>query len=396
MTLMVAVNLMTIAFALPWFMGLSQKMSRPALNAQQFMLLQGLAWILVFCAGKAEPFGWNAALYLSAATAFSGALWQLHKAIKGWLGQRCKALTITFPVLCLLTLVGVLVLIPYKPYRAAWFSISYALSLIALVCMIFYPRTKVSKMWRYLFFGGGLCVALILMARGYFALQMPWLQGFAQQFSPHIMLSWLMPLFNSIFFVAILMACRDEELRLQQANAHEDNLTGLPLRQALKNLARAMLHRSLREDLPLAVILIDMDHFSRVNSRHGYQTGDEALQLMSRTLQKQMRGDELVARWQGESFCILIHSDQAGVRALLTRIKSAIQIGAQYELQVDLDFSAGSALAPHAWKSLKLGELTNQAQIALQQAKKLGRGRVEFITLTPPPEETGSHQTPRA
>ncbi|MEG0142412.1 MAG: GGDEF domain-containing protein, partial [Comamonas sp.] len=146
-------------------------------------------------------------------------------------------------------------------------------------------------------------------------------------------------------------------------------------------------HRSLRENLPLAVILIDMDHFSRVNKRHGYQTGDEALQLMSRTLQKQMRGDELVARWQGESFCLLLHADQIGARALLTRIKSAIQMGAQYELQVDLDFSAGCALAPSAWKGLKLDELTKQADIALQQAKKLGRGRTEFITLTPPSQD---------
>lgn len=196
-----------------------------------------------------------------------------------------------------------------------------------------------------------------------------------------------MPAFSGLCFVSILMACRDEELRLQQADAPEDNLTGLPLRQAIKSQARFMLHRSLRENLPLAVILIDMDHFSLVNKHHGYQTGDEALQLMSLALQKQMRGDEVVARWKGQSFCLMVHADLIGARSLLTRIKSAIQMGAQYELQVDLDFSAGCALAPSAWKNLKLDELTKQADIALQQAKKLGRGRTEFITLTPPPQD---------
>jgi diguanylate cyclase (GGDEF)-like protein len=98
------------------------------------------------------------------------------------------------------------------------------------------------------------------------------------------------------------MACRDEEVRQRSANAPEDSLTGLPLRQAIKNQARLMLSRARREGLPLALILIDMDHFSRVNSRHGYQAGDAALQLMSRTLRKQMRGDEVVARWQGNPF----------------------------------------------------------------------------------------------
>ena len=81
MTLMVAVNLMTVAFALPWFMG--QQMSRATRNAQQFLLLQGLAWLLVFCAGHVLPFTWNALLSISSAAVATGALWQLHKALKG-------------------------------------------------------------------------------------------------------------------------------------------------------------------------------------------------------------------------------------------------------------------------------------------------------------------------
>ena len=81
MALMVAVNLMTIAFALPWFMGQSQKMSRPALNAQQFLLLQGLSWLLIFGAGQVDTFGWNALLSTSATAASLGALWQLPESV---------------------------------------------------------------------------------------------------------------------------------------------------------------------------------------------------------------------------------------------------------------------------------------------------------------------------
>lgn len=382
--LMVAVNLMTVAFALPWFLG--QKMSRPARNAQQFLLLQGLAWLLVFGAAQTASFAWNALLSASGAAAAVGALWQLQKSLKGWLGPRCKILTRMLAILCMLTLAGVLVLIQNKPYRLAWFNIGYGLAIASLVSKVFFPHTQAGKAWRYLFSAAGLCVAGSLIVRGCFALQAPWLYSFAEESSPYAFLSWMTPFFNAVLFVSILMACRDEELLVRNSRASEDSLTGLPLRQAIKNQARFMLHRARREKLPLALVLIDMDHFSRINRRHGYQAGNEALQLMSRTLQKQLRGDEVLARWPGESFCLLIHADQAEAQALFTRIKLAMQIGAQYELQVDLDFSAGCALAPTAWKSLSLNELAGQAATALQRAKQQGRGRVEFITLTPPSE----------
>lgn len=385
MTLMVAVNLMLVAFSLPWFMG--PQLSRAARNAQQFLLLQGLAWLLVLSATRSTSLTWNTLLSVAATAASASALWQLQKALKGWLGPRRQALVRALAVLCLLALAGELILIQSQPYRLVWFNICYGLAIASLASLALFPRTPAARTWRYLFFGIGLCTALALLARSYLALHAHWVYSFEQEPDPGLSPSWLVPLFTAILFVAILMAWRDEEHRRQQADKPEDSLTGLPLRQAIRNQARLMLNRAQREDLPLALILIDMDHFSHINRRHGYQTGDEALQLMSRTLRKQMRGDEVVARWQGESFCLLIHADQQGVRSLLTRIKSALQIGAQYELQVELDFSAGCALVPAAWKSLSLNQLSSHANAALQQAKKQGRGRVEYTTLTPPPDE---------
>lgn len=391
MTLMVAVNLMTVAFALPWFMG--PKSSRPVRNAQQFLLLQGLSWLLVFAVGKTASTPWNALLFIATVSAATGALWQLKKALKGWLGPRPLVLTRTLAVLCLLTLIGVLALALNKPYRLAWFNAMYGLCAVTLACLALHPQNNAGKAWRILFAISALGFACVLLSRGYFALQAPWLQSFAQDPHPLLHLSWLMPVFSASLFLSILMACRDEELRQRAPDSPEDSLTGLPRRQAIKNQARFMLHRARREHLPLAMILLDMDHFSRVNRTHGYQTGDEALQLMSLTLQKQMRGDEVVVRWQGESFCLLVHADQAGVQALLTRIKSAMQMGAQYELHVSLDFSAGCALAPQVWQDLHLNELSQQAEEALQEAKKQGRGLVKFRPLRPPESETPASNT---
>lgn len=117
MSLMVAVNLMTVAFALPWFMG--SQTSRPVRNAQQFLLLHGLSWLLIFAADKVASTFWSALLFIAAVSAATGALWQLKKALKGWLGPRNLQLRRALAVLCLLTLAGAIVLILSEPYRLA-------------------------------------------------------------------------------------------------------------------------------------------------------------------------------------------------------------------------------------------------------------------------------------
>lgn len=388
MSLMVAVNLMTVAFALPWFMG--SQTSRPVRNAQQFLLLHGLSWLLVFAADKVASTFWSALLFIAAVSAATGALWQLKKALKGWLGPRNLQLRRALAVLCLLTLAGAIVLILSELYRLAWFSTMYGLCVAALACLALHPKHNTGKVWRTLFVVSAMGLACVLLSKGYSALPAPWLQSLFQDPLPVLQLSWLMPFCSATLFLSILMACRDEELRQQASDSPEDSLTGLPRRQAIKNQARFMLHRARREQLPLAMILLDMDHFSRVNRKHGYQTGDEALQLMSLTLRKQMRGDEVVVRWKGESFCLLVHANQAGVQSLITRIKSSIQMGAQYELQVSLDFSAGCVLVPTVWQDLHLNELSDLATEALQQAKKQARGRVVFRTMTPPAPPTSA------
>ena len=377
--IVVAFNLMTVAFALPWFIG--QKVSSAVRHAQGFLLLQALAWTLILIATGYESPLWNGLFSLLASSAAMAAIWQLGKALQDWLGARNRWLTLTLQVVCLLCLLGVGLLIQSRPMRLAWFSIFYGLAAQILAWLALYPKQPRNKGWRYLLFFVSQATAWSMWIGCYITLTA------LPEDIPVIneKLALIAPILSTFQLIAILMAWR-EEFRGKQAPVHaEDTLTGLPLRHAILDQARPMIGRARREQLPLGVILLDMDHFARVNERHGSQMGDRALQLMGRTLQKQMRGDEIAGRWHGETFCLIVHADKAGVQALCTRLKSAMQIGAQYELQIDLDFSAGCALVTGIWADLQFDQLLEPAVAALQKAKARGRGSMVFEQISAPP-----------
>ena len=138
-----------------------------------------------------------------------------------------------------------------------------------------------------------------------------------------------------------------------------------------------------------------MDQFKYINSQRGYGVGNEALQLLSMVLQKQMRADELAARWHGETFCLLVHADEQGMQSLFTRLKSAVQLGLQHELQLSLDFSAGCVHVPEVWDELTFEELASEATRALHKAKKSGHGGLKIVTLLAP-RQLSAPATPAA
>ena len=380
--IIVAFNLMTVAFALPWFIG--QKVTSAVRHAQHFLLLQALAWVLILLASGQQTLLWNGLLVMLSASAAMAAIWQLSKALQDWLGARNKWLTLTLHMLCLLGILGVGLLIQTKPMRLAWFTICYGLAAEVLAWLTLYPRQPRQKAWRYLLFVVCQCMAAGMLVRGYTTLTTPLLQTFVEASSPNQRMALVAPILSTLQLIAILMAWREEFRSNQIPTQPEDELTGLPLRHAVLEQARLMLKRSRREQLPLGVILINMDRLARVNDRHGYLMGDKALQLMARTLEKQMRGDEIAGRWDDESYCLIIHADKDGAQALFTRLKSALQIGAQYELQIDLDFSAGCALATTTWDDLQIDQLACRATAALRKAKAQGRGGMVFEQISPP------------
>jgi diguanylate cyclase (GGDEF)-like protein len=125
-------------------------------------------------------------------------------------------------------------------------------------------------------------------------------------------------------------------------DAHVDALTGLFNRRKFNELCAAEIARSIRYGTPLALIMVDIDHFKRVNDEHGHLVGDRALVDVAGVLGRRMRASDALCRWGGEEFMILApHLDSASAVRMADKLRLAIAA---------FDFGpAGASPAASAW-----------------------------------------------
>ena len=162
--------------------------------------------------------------------------------------------------------------------------------------------------------------------------------------------------------------------------ASRDRLTGLFNRGHFDRAMISAMEIASRDGLPLAVTLIDIDHFKQINDAYGHDLGDRALRQVAGMLAAAMRRTDIVARYGGEEFVVLMPgttSEIALARIELLRQDLAgtpIDLGVDEELR--LNFSAGVAGLPDdARQELSARDLVNVADQRLLAAKRSGRGR---------------------
>lgn len=373
MAILTAVNLAAIGLALPLVMG--SPVSRAAQHAQSYFLLQGLAWGLILAASRLRGTPLDPALSLAAACSASAAQWQMAQALQHWLGPR--PLRYVLIGVCVMGPVGFALLIHSIPLRMAWYSLCHATAIASLGWMCFHPQRPAASTWRYLMAGCALVMSASLLARAYMAAHTPWLQDFGHN-SPG---NWVFAIFaqicGSLALVSMLVAWRDETNQKLRNMAMTDQLTGLSNRHALQQAAPLMQAIAKRHQLPLAVVLLDIDHFKAVNDEYGHTKGDQALQLFAKVLQQQLRTEEMAARWGGEEFCLLMYAHQPAIEIFYHRLTTALHQQSQQELGFALHISAGCSLQPKN-QVLHLEFLLQQADTALYAAKSNGRGRLAF------------------
>ncbi|HYI82903.1 MAG TPA: GGDEF domain-containing protein, partial [Acetobacteraceae bacterium] len=155
-----------------------------------------------------------------------------------------------------------------------------------------------------------------------------------------------------------------------------DPLTGLLNRRALEAQATRLLAEAARSGQPVALLLLDLDHFKSVNDTHGHAAGDAVIRGVAEVLMREIRQDDLACRWGGEEMlavlrnCDLVHAEQRALR--LRAAITAAQPGGVPGLRV----TASMGVAAFPEHGAALDALTERADKALYVAKRYGRDRV--------------------
>jgi len=169
----------------------------------------------------------------------------------------------------------------------------------------------------------------------------------------------------------------ERTLELEAANAeldrqaHTDALTGLPNRRMFDPLLARALADARRHQRPVSVLMIDADHFKRINDVHGHAAGDEVLRRLTAILSANLRAGDVVARLGGEEFAALLPETDGADALEVARQLIALIASQTSDLHGGVTVSIGVASSGDGL--VPTGELLQRADEALYQAKAEGR-----------------------
>ena len=161
--------------------------------------------------------------------------------------------------------------------------------------------------------------------------------------------------------------------------ALRDSLTGLLNSRYLHVRLQEELASAKRHERPTSIVLFDIDHFKKVNDKYGHPVGDQALQLIGKTIQSTLREGEIAARVGGEEFALLLPSTSAELAAAaaerIRRSVGEVAVRTKNDQALTVTMSAGVACANH-YDAQDAAALYSRADQALYRAKEQGRDRV--------------------
>ncbi|MEG1771140.1 MAG: diguanylate cyclase [Comamonas sp.] len=175
--------------------------------------------------------------------------------------------------------------------------------------------------------------------------------------------------------VACSQLARSELLRRLDRAVSHDSLTDVLARGAFLAQGQRLLERLQHPREPAAVLMLDLDHFKRVNDRHGHAAGDAVLRAFALTVGQALRPQDLLGRVGGEEFAVLLPGVRASAaQQIATRICTAVRaqrLELSPDVQLKVTVSIGVALTDGGPQTL--AALLQRADVALYQAKAAGR-----------------------
>ena len=218
-------------------------------------------------------------------------------------------------------------------------------------------------------FMGGAVVMLVSSLHAWWQGVNPEVATFAMLIT-HLVLS-----ITSSFMLGYMVVMR--LVRKLEHLSHHDSLTGLLNRRAIEYLLDREYQRLQRFGESFSLLIVDIDHFKRINDRLGHAAGDAVLCAIAQSLQGHAREVDRVARFGGEEFCVLLpHTLHEGAVLAAERLREAINhVTINWEDEdISVTISTGLATAENPLEPLE--NLMRRADEALYQAKAEGRNRV--------------------
>lgn len=184
--------------------------------------------------------------------------------------------------------------------------------------------------------------------------------------------------------VSVVLMDLLRELERARAEAHHlantDLLTGAFNRRRWIDIAERELRRAATARVPVVLLVLDVDHFKRVNDAHGHHVGDDVLKTVAEACRDALRPLDALARWGGEEFVMLLPETTLvdGIR-VAERVRTAVatRVIQRGDVSLQLTASIGVVGAPESADTYDLDRLVHLADGAMYAAKQSGRNRVD-------------------
>lgn len=365
------VNVTLTSIALVVGVHWGQKTRRSGIHAWSAALLcQSVGWALLMLAFKGLP----RELSTLGAGALVGSVSFMYVAAQSYLGRRVRMWWAVGPP-AVATLAHWLVFQHFGA-RIAVVNGVLGVQMAWLAWLLLRAGGATGWRWRWLAGAGLAASAPLVLGRMALVLWAP--EHYPAFDSPH----WLNVLglvvnnaCLTIGTLAFLLAHRDEAEQALKRLATVDGLTGVLNRRTLLERADEQAQLARRHGQPLTVLMLDLDHFKQINDTRGHPAGDRALELFAEALRLTVRQPDLVGRYGGEEFCVVLTmSGLDAAREVDARLRERLANEVGPLLGFTIGFSAGATTLQPGDADLR--PVIARADRALYAAKAGGRGRL--------------------